>query len=150
MGSGLTCPSFLTHIEILRIPGLYPYPKRMSSAPCIHCKDVNPVLLPSYNAFKLPHHITQLAIRKEAFIHRLLPSGAVSFQEIAHIVKASAVRNVIGYEIESPAHENRINGMRLEVSKRNVSEMFLRATIILLHLYLYPASDNAFRFPLQE
>jgi len=86
---------------------------------------MDPVLLSSDHPFKLPHHISQLPVSQETFIHRLLPASAVSFQEIAHIVKPPVVSDVVCNEIERPVHGKRINEILAGVSKRNVSEMFL-------------------------
>src|SRR3989304_4410410 len=97
----------------------------MRPAPPVHSKNMDPVLLSPDHPFKLSHHIPQLPVSQETFIHRLLSASTVSLQEITHIVKPPVVSDVVCNEIERPVHGNRINEILAGVSKRNVSEMFL-------------------------
>jgi len=77
---------------------------------------MHPVLILFDYPPKHAHNIVQFSHGKKTFIKRLLPTGAVTLEQLPHPVKPPLIRYVIGNEIKGPVHE-----IKLYDKKRGVS-----------------------------
>lgn len=76
----------------------------MRPAPAVHAEDVDPVLAIVDQRPKRPLHLRQIRVRQKALVHRLLAACGPALEEVVYLRKPAVIADVVGYEIETPAH----------------------------------------------